>query len=129
MTKFIEKEQFELLKFHFEKDLDFEQIIEIRTVRVLKANKLKYFKNRNYWFLIFYGNDFIGFDQKGTKESHIIFFTISLKNSKQYFLAGIQIDFLNNGTKKETEFCLKPINSILKNLLSTKYDIVTNLDN
>lgn len=124
MTKHLTTEQFDFLKYHCGNDLEFDQSNEIKLVRVLKADKIKYFKNGNPWLLILFSNDFIDFTEKGIRENHITFYTINLKSTKRTFLIAIEFIFFENGTKKETRLFLKPINSFLNNLISSKYNIV-----
>ncbi|RTY85834.1 hypothetical protein [Flavobacterium sp. GT3R68] len=117
-TKYSAELQFELLKFHCEKDLNLNQNLQIRTVRVLKRKR---FKNINPWLLLFFSNDELVY-----RENHITFYTIHLKHSKETFLTGIEFEYIENGTKNETRVYFKPINLLLNNLLSSKYDIVIN---
>ena len=123
MERHLGTELFDLIKYHCENDFAFDNNIEIRFIKVLKANKIKYLKNCSPWFLILFQNEFINFKENGIKENHICFYSINLKNTNHVYLVGIEFKFYENGTKSETKFYQKLINPILNNLLKTKYDI------
>ena len=123
MERHLGFELYDLIKYHCENDFVFDKNIEMRFIKVLKADKIKYLKNSSPWFLVLFQNDFVDFTENGVKKNHICFYSINLKNTKRIYLVGIEFKFYEDGTKSETKFYQRLINPILNKLLKTKYDI------
>ena len=116
--KFIQ--EYEFLKFNFSNIPAITEIVEIRFIKVLKKNKLKYIKIP--YSLLFLSNDWTDFTSYGIKEDSLIFYSIRTKQDKNVLL-GILIEYLKNGTKNEKPVYYNIINKIYYKLLISKYDM------
>ena len=119
---YLEKELFNLVKFHCDELIDFNSQLEIRTLKVYKHKKKeKLLKYKNY-FLYLAENDFINYE-----ENSIQVFLISNFTTKKYFIAIIEFQHFTNGLKEEKLILFYETTKFWKKLLISKYnEIATN---
>ncbi len=99
--------------------LDGHVIEEIRLIKVFKKTKIKYINSFGVFSLLFSSNDFVEYNS--IEKDNIIFYSIKTKE-KVTFIIGILIEYLNDGTKKETIVFNKKTSSFFNLLLTSKYN-------
>ncbi len=118
MTKFLEKELINEIKFHCKNFIEFNSKIEIRTLKVYKQKRKKNLLKFKNIFLLFLDNDWLNF-----QENTLSAFLISDLTSKKKYVLLIEIQYFINGLKEEKLVSYYEINEFWKKLLISKHNI------
>lgn len=98
----------------------FNNIKEIRLIRVLSGYKLKYLDNKSPFRLLLFSNDDLYFINDSTPEDRLMFYTIKIH--KDIYIMGLHTIYYDDRTIKEKVVYNKKISPFLYYLLISKYN-------